>query len=55
MDANLLHISYEGGILEDPSKAPPEKNLWKWTNSLENTPNKPQIIGFPSKKVISCL
>ena len=25
MDANLLHISYEGGILEDPSKAPPKK------------------------------
>ena len=50
MDANLLHISYEGGILEDPSKAPPEKNLWKWTNSLENTPNKPQIIGLSFEK-----
>ena len=37
MDANLLHISYEGGILEDPAKATPEKNLWKWTNSLEKT------------------
>ena len=50
MDANLLHISYEGGILEDPSKAPPEKNLWKWTNSLENTPNKPQTIGLSFEK-----
>ena len=50
MDANLLHISYEGGILEDPSKAPPEKNLWKWTNSLENTPNKPQKIGLSFEK-----
>ena len=50
MDANLLHISYEGGILEDPSKAPPEKNLWKWTNSLENTPNKPQMIGLSFEK-----
>ena len=50
MDANLLHISYEGGILEDPSKAPPEKTLWKWTNSLENTPNKPQIIGLSFEK-----
>ena len=50
MDANLLHISYEGGVLEDPSKAPPEKNLWKWTNSLENTPNKPQTIGLSFEK-----
>ncbi len=50
MDANLLHISYEGGILEDPSKTPPEKNLWKWTNSLENTPNKPQKIGLSFEK-----
>ena len=50
MDANLLHISYEGGILEDPSKAPPEKTLWKWTNSLENTPNKPQMIGLSFEK-----
>ena len=50
MDANLLHISYEGGILEDPSKAPPEKNLWKWTNSLENTPNKPQKIDLSFEK-----
>ncbi len=50
MDANLLHISYEGGVLEDPSKAPPEKTLWKWTNSLENTPNKPQTIGLSFEK-----
>ncbi|MEL0214408.1 MAG: argininosuccinate synthase [Burkholderiaceae bacterium] len=50
MDANLLHISYEGGILEDPSKAPPEKTLWKWTNSLENTPNKPQMISLSFEK-----
>ena len=50
MDANLLHISYEGGILEDPSKAPPEKTLWKWTSSLENTPNKPQMIVLSFEK-----
>ena len=55
MDANLLHISYEGGILEDPSKAPPEKNLWKWTNSLENTPNKPQkiVLSFEKGDLVS--
>jgi hypothetical protein len=31
MDANLLHISYEGGILEDPAAAPPEKGMWRLT------------------------
>ncbi len=50
MDANLLHISYEGGILEDPSKAPPEKNLWKWTNNLDKTPNKPQLVKLSFEK-----
>ena len=30
MDANLLHISYEGGVLEDPSQ-PPEASMWRWT------------------------
>jgi len=31
MDANLLHISYEGGMLEDPWKTPPE-SMWRWTH-----------------------
>jgi argininosuccinate synthase len=31
MDANLLHISYEGGVLEDPAAAPPEKGMWRMT------------------------
>ncbi len=39
MDANLLHISYEGGILEDPYHAP-EENMWKWTKSLQNAPDE---------------
>ncbi|GIR93187.1 MAG: hypothetical protein CM15mP93_13740 [Thiotrichaceae bacterium] len=34
MDANLLHISYEGKILEDPWKSPPE-NMWTWVNSVQ--------------------
>jgi len=43
MDANLLHISYEGGILEDPNFAP-EENMWRLTVSPEKAPGKPQII-----------
>ncbi|RTL33959.1 MAG: argininosuccinate synthase [Burkholderiales bacterium] len=43
MDANLLHISYEGGVLEDPSFEP-EANMWRLTVSPEKAPNKPQII-----------
>jgi len=40
MDANLLHISYEGGILEDPWAAPDE-NMWRWSVSPEKAPDKP--------------
>jgi argininosuccinate synthase len=43
MDANLLHISYEGGVLEDPSFEP-EANMWRLTASPEKAPNKPQTI-----------
>jgi argininosuccinate synthase len=47
MDANLLHISYEGGILEDPW-AEPEENMWLWTVSPEKAPDVPTYveIGF---------
>lgn len=43
MDANLLHISYEGGVLEDPNFAP-EDSMWRLTVSPEKAPAKPQII-----------
>jgi argininosuccinate synthase len=43
MDANLLHISYEGGILEDPS-AEPEEDMWRWTTSPENAPDEAEYI-----------
>ena len=43
MDANLLHISYEGGVLEDPNYAPDDK-MWRLTVSPEKAPNKPQIV-----------
>jgi len=43
MDANLLHISYEGGILEDPMSEP-EEDMWRWTVSPEDAPNEPEYI-----------
>jgi argininosuccinate synthase len=43
MDANLLHISYEGGILEDPW-AEPEESMWRWSVSPEKAPNTPEYI-----------
>ncbi len=43
MDANLLHISYEGGILEDPDFAP-EESMWRLTVSPEKAPDKPQVV-----------
>ena len=43
MDANLLHISYEGGILEDPA-AEPEDSMWLWTNSPEKAPDEAEYI-----------
>ena len=43
MDANLLHISYEGGELEDPDCTPDEA-MWLWSVSPERAPNEPEII-----------
>jgi argininosuccinate synthase len=43
MDANSLHISYEGGILEDPW-AEPKEDMWLWTVSPEAAPDKPTYV-----------
>lgn len=43
MDANLLHISFEGGVLEDPSRAPSE-DMWRLTVSPEKAPAKPELV-----------
>lgn len=43
IDANLLHISYEGGELEDPWASPPE-HMWRWTSSPQNAPDEPQTV-----------
>ncbi|HMM50725.1 MAG: argininosuccinate synthase [Lautropia sp.] len=44
MDANLLHISYEGGILEDPAAEPPAKGMWRLTVPVEKAPGKPEDV-----------
>lgn len=43
MDANLLHISYEGGELEDPWQPPPEA-VWRWSVSPLQAPDTPQEV-----------
>jgi argininosuccinate synthase len=43
MDANLLHISYEGRALEDPAREP-EPDMWRWTVSPEKAPDTPQYL-----------
>jgi argininosuccinate synthase len=43
MDANLLHISYEGGPLEDPWREP-EADMWRWTVAPEDAPDVPPYV-----------
>jgi argininosuccinate synthase len=43
MDANLLHISFEGRHLEDP-KAEAEEAMWRWTQSPENAPDAAEYL-----------
>jgi argininosuccinate synthase len=49
MDANLLHISYEGDILEDPW-AEPEDDMWRWTVSPEAAPDESEYLELTYKK-----
>jgi len=49
MDANSLHISYEGGILEDPWNEP-EEDMWRWTVSPEKAPDQPVYIELSYQK-----
>ena len=49
MDANLLHISYEGDILENPG-AEPEEPMWLWTVSPENAPDEPRYLELGYKR-----
>jgi argininosuccinate synthase len=48
MDANLLHISYEGRALEDPSKEP-EEGMWRWTVAPEKAPDRAEYVDLEYK------
>jgi argininosuccinate synthase len=54
MDANLLHISYEGGILENPDYEP-EESMWRITVSPEKAPGRPQYVdlGYEKGDIVS--
>lgn len=54
MDANLLHISYEGGVLEDPSFEP-EESMWRLTVSPEKAPGRPEHVelGYARGDIVS--
>ncbi len=49
MDANLLHISYEGGVLEDPWTEC-EESMWRWSVSPEKAPDKATYIDLTYEK-----
>ena len=54
MDANLLHLSYEGGHLEDPA-CPPEPGIWVRTRPLDLAPDEPleMTLGFANGDPVS--
>jgi argininosuccinate synthase len=54
MDANLLHISYEGRALEDPAKES-EEAMWRWTVSPESAPDRAEYVelGYSEGDIVS--
>ncbi|VAW84577.1 Argininosuccinate synthase [hydrothermal vent metagenome] len=54
MDANLLHISYEGGILESPWTEP-EESMWRWSVAPEAAPDEPVVLelGYKNGDIVA--
>ena len=50
MDANLLHISYEGGNLEDPWWEAADEEMWRWSVAPEAAPDQPTYIELSYKR-----
>ncbi len=48
MDANLLHVSYEGGELEDPNH-PPSESMWRRTVSIGDAPDEEEVVSIRFK------
>lgn len=53
MDANLMHISYEGGILEDPALEPPA-DIFQWTTDPENAPDLADTVTIKFASGVPC-
>jgi len=51
MDANLLHISFEGRHLENPA-AEAEESMWRWTVSPEKAPDAAEYLDIDSRTAI---
>jgi len=49
MDANLLHISYEGGVLEDPNYEP-EESMWRITVPPDKAPRRPEVVNLDYRR-----
>lgn len=49
MDANLLHISFEGKVLEDPAREP-DADMWRWTVAPEQAPDQPHHLDITFEK-----
>ena len=49
MDANLLHISYEGGVLEDP-EFEPEESMWRMTVSPQKASHRPEYVDLSYRR-----
>lgn len=54
VDSNMLHISYESGVLEDPAKPAP-KGIFKMTSDAEDAPDAPEDIEISFEKGINVL
>ena len=54
MDANLFHISYEGGVLEDTWNEP-LKDMFRWTTAPEDAPDEPEyiVVGYENGDPVS--
>ena len=54
MDANLFHISYEGGVLEDTWNEP-LKDMFRWTTAPEDAPDEPEyvVVGYEQGNTVS--
>ena len=54
MDANLMHISYEAGILEDPNVTPPDR-MWLMTTDPRHAPDQPDVVTIVTSQILNSM